>query len=176
MYLVSLTGLLLANNNRRIWILVVIYKMSYRTIGGMMGKGNPFFLFSHFFLFVFYCLYFQQFVFAFEFIVFNHKIGLGESFSGFLFCLALFTYLDLVQVSPKDSHNAISFGVRWPFRKSVVSFERSGLRTDLANSGPPQLLTIWITNKKSQMRISNNLTWVKCLEDKFLGLYRQFLT
>ena len=55
-------------------------------------------------------------------------------------------HLDLVHVSPRESQRFISFGVRCPLRKSVVSLERSGLTTDLASSGPPQLLMIWITH------------------------------
>lgn len=60
-------------------------------------------------------------------------------------------HLDLVHVSPRDSQRFISFGVRCPLRKSVVSLERSGLTTDLASSGPPQLLTIWVKHGYTQM-------------------------
>lgn len=51
-------------------------------------------------------------------------------------------HLDLVHVSPSESQRLISLGVRCPLRKSVASLDRSGLRTDLASSGPAQLLTI----------------------------------
>lgn len=56
-------------------------------------------------------------------------------------------HLDLVHVSPRESQRFISLGVRCPLRKSVASLESSGLRTDRASSGPPQLLMIWVTHK-----------------------------
>lgn len=67
--------------------------------------------------------------------------------SGNLARWQLCPHLDLVHVSPRESQRFISFGVRCPLRKSVASLERSGLTTDLASSGPPQLLMIWITQK-----------------------------
>lgn len=70
---------------------------------------------------------------------------------GYLVRWQLCPHLDLVHVSPRESQRFISFGVRCPLRKSVASLESSGLTTDLASSGPPQLLTIWITHKHTQM-------------------------
>lgn len=54
-------------------------------------------------------------------------------------------YRGRVQVSPSDSHSAISLGTRWPRRKPTASRESRGLETELAISGPPQVLTIWGT-------------------------------
>lgn len=54
-------------------------------------------------------------------------------------------YRGRVQVSPSESHSAISLGTRWPRRKPTASRESRGLETELAISGPPQVLTIWGT-------------------------------
>lgn len=52
-------------------------------------------------------------------------------------------YRGRVQVSPRDSHSAISLGTRWPRRKPTASRDSRGLDTERAMFGPPQVLTIW---------------------------------
>lgn len=51
-------------------------------------------------------------------------------------------YRGLIQVSPNDSHSAISLGTRWPRKKLTASVDSKGLETVRAMSGPPQVLMI----------------------------------
>lgn len=58
-------------------------------------------------------------------------------------CPVQLPYRGRVQVSPRDSHSAISLGTRWPRRKPTASRDSRGLDTERAMFGPPQVLTIW---------------------------------
>lgn len=60
-----------------------------------------------------------------------------------LVCPERLPYRGRVQVSPRDSHRAISLGIRWPRRNPTASRDSRGLDTERAMFGPPQVLTIW---------------------------------